>query len=417
MRACVFTIGCKQNEVESASLMRGLAELGFEVTDRLCPADLYLLNTCAVTREAERKSRQAVARMRKFNPDAPVIVCGCASEHDAAAFEGREGVVFVSGAMHKDRVLEAAERVLASPPKNFCEGYIGGAETAFCELPAPVQTRTRAYLRVQDGCNRFCTYCLIPYLRGRSRSRKVGSVLTEAKSSAAKEIVLTGIDLSDYRDGETDLGGLLLALKDIPARIRLGSLEVGIVTERFLEQMKEAGNVMPHFHLSLQSGSDAVLKAMNRKYTREEYLSACGRIYRAFPNAAITTDIIVGFPAETEEDFEDSLSIVREAGFARVHAFPFSPREGTAAYRMKDVPPAVKRERVGRMLKAAAEAEEAYMARFLGEEAVALFESDGGYTENYLRVYNESARENGLYRVRLIKREKDGVYAELLEEV
>ena len=444
MKACVFTLGCKQNEAESASLMRGLTELGYEVTDELGYADLYLLNTCAVTAEAEKKSRQAVARMRKFNPSAPVIVCGCASEHNAAAFAEREGVLFVTGAMHKDKVLEMVAShapslgrgvggrgntppqspAVTAPPEGGAslpppkEGGRGvGNETSFCELPFPVRTKTRAYLRVQDGCNRFCSYCLIPYLRGRSRSRKKESVLGEAMQCSAREIVLTGIDLSDYRDGDTDLGGLFLLLKDVPARIRLGSLEVGAVTEEFLKKMEAAGNVVPHFHLSLQSGSTAVLRAMNRKYTREEYLAACERIYARFPNAAITTDIIVGFPAETEEDFEDSLSIIDAARFSRVHAFPFSPREGTVAYKMKDISPTVKKERMERMLRAAEEAETRYMLRFLGKEGTALFESDGGYTENYLRVYNEAAREGGLYRVRLVRREKDGIYAEILEEL
>ena len=231
----------------------------------------------------------------------------------------------------------------------------------------------------------------------------------------AKEIVLTGIDLSDYRDGEIDLKGLLLLMKDVPARIRLGSLEVGVVTDAFLEAMQAAGNVMPHFHLSLQSGSTAVLRAMNRKYTREEYLEACARIYRCFPDAAITTDIIVGFPTETEEDFLLSLSIIGEAGFSRVHAFPFSPREGTAAYKMQDIPAPVKKERMGRMLQASRAAEDAYIARFLGREAVALFESDGGYTENDLRVYNDAASEGTLCRVLLKNREKDGIHAEILE--
>ncbi len=407
MKACVFTLGCKQNEAESASLMRGLEARGYEVTDELSFADLYLLNTCAVTAEAEKKSRQAVARMRKFNPSAPVIVCGCASEHNAEEFASRGGVVLVTGTARKDKILELLNE----------RGVFHETEGCFTELPPPKATKTRAYLRVQDGCNRFCSYCLIPYLRGRSRSRTAEKVLEEARGMSAKEIVLTGIDLSDYRDGETDLGGLLRLLGELPARIRLGSLEVGVVTDAFLGQMKAAGNVMPHFHLSLQSGSTRVLRAMNRKYTREEYLEACGRIYRDFPDAAITTDIIVGFPTEEEEDFLSSLSIVEEAGFSRVHAFPFSPREGTAAYQMKDLPAAVKKERMGRMLAQAKAAEERYISRFLGREAVALFETDGGYTENYLRVYAEGAKEGGLYRVRLIEQEKDGVRAEILEEI
>lgn len=407
MKACVFTLGCKMNEAESASLMRGLEERGFEVTDELCYADLYLLNTCAVTAEAEKKSRQAVTRMRKFNPSAPVIVCGCAAEHSAEAFAKREGVTLVTGAMHKDRILQLLD----------AQGIFREAESAFCELPPPKRTKTRAFLRIQDGCNHFCSYCIIPYLRGRSRSRSKESILTEAVACGAKEIVLTGIDVSSYRDGDTDLGKLLLFLKDVPARIRLGSLEEGIVSEGFLADMVAAKNVVPHFHLSLQSGSDRVLKDMNRHYTREEYLSVCVLIRSFFPDAAITTDVIVGFPTETEEDLLLSLSMVEEAGFARVHAFPFSPREGTNAAKMKDLPPEIKRERMNRIRAAAKAAEEKYLQRFLGREAIALFEEDGGYTEHYVRVYNPTAKEGGMYRVRLSKREKDGFFAELLEEI
>ncbi len=405
MKACVFTLGCKMNEAESASLMRGLEELGYETTDELGYADVYLLNTCAVTAEAERKSRQAVARARRFNPDAPVIVCGCASERDAEAFAAREGVTLVTGAMHKDRVLE----LFGS------RGIFREAETAFCELPPPKRSRTRAFLRVQDGCNRFCSYCIIPHLRGRSRSRRAESVLSEALACGAKEIVLTGVDLSSYRDGETDLSGLVRLLGKVPARIRLGSLEAGIVDDDLLAGMKEAGNVMPHFHLSLQSGSSAVLRAMNRKYTREEFLSACEKIYAAFPDAAITTDIIAGFPTETERDFEASLSAIDEAGFSRVHAFPFSPRAGTAAANLPDLPASVKRERTARLIEAGERAEKRYLSGFLGREMTALFETDGGYTENYLRVYADGAREGELCRVRLVKAEKDGARAEITE--
>lgn len=410
MKACVFTVGCKQNEAESASLMRGLEDLGYETTAELSRADLYLLNTCAVTAEAERKSRQAVARMRKFNPDAPVIVFGCAAQHDAEAFLGKEGVRCVFGAMHKDLVLDAVREGMASVGP-------AEAETAFCELPMPKDVRTRAFLRVQDGCNRFCSYCLIPYLRGRSRSRKMERVVEEAQACRAKEIVLTGIDLSSYRDGDRDLGDLVYALRALPARVRLGSLEVGIVTDEFLQKVKAAGNVAPHFHLSLQSGSTKVLREMNRRYTREDYLAACRRIYALFPDAAITTDIIVGFPTETEEDFQSSLSIVGEAAFARVHAFPFSPREGTAAAKRKDLPARVKRERMARMLEVCKAAEAAYAQRFLGRTLTALFEEDGGYTENYIRVVCENANEGGMYEVRLLEMGEGGVRAEIVKEI
>ncbi len=408
MKACVFTLGCKMNEVESESLMQGLAERGYEVTDKLSYADLYILNTCAVTAEAEKKSRQAVARMRKFNPVASVMVCGCAAHLHPGAFLNKAGVSVVCGAQKKDKILSLIDGKGHYPEED---------EKAFCELPLPKRLKTRAYLRIQDGCNNFCSYCIIPYLRGRTRSRKVESVLREAEVAGAKEIVLTGIDISSYRDGERDLGDLLLALKNLSARIRLGSLEVGIISEKFLQKMQAAGNVVPHFHLSLQSGSSAVLKKMNRHYTREEYLQKCALIYRYFPDAAITTDIIVGFPTETEEDFLQSVSIVKEVGFAHVHAFPFSPREGTVAAKMPDLPSEVKRERMARLTAAQQAQEQAYGEKFIGSEQVALFEEDGGYTENYLRVYAEGAREGMLAKVRILKERNGGFSAEILEEL
>ncbi len=407
MKACILTLGCKVNEAESDSLLAGLEARGWETSCVPCAADLYIINTCAVTAEAEKKSRQAVARLKKFNPSAPVLVCGCASQRDPEAFSVRGGVTVVTGTMRKDRILELIGE----------HGVFLETERAFCELPAPKRTHTRQNIRIQDGCDRFCSYCIIPYLRGRSRSRNMESVLAEARTCTAREIVLTGIDITSYRDGEHDLGDLLLFLKDIPARIRLGSLEEGVVTREFLEKMKAAGNVCEHFHLSLQSGSDSVLRAMNRRYTRRQYLDACALIYEYFPDAAITTDIIVGFPTETEEDFKESLSIVEEAGFARVHAFPYSSRPGTVAAKKKQLPAEVKRERMTRMLACAQRAEERYLARFAGRTLTALFEEDGGYTANYIRVYADNAREGGMYEVTLDRREKDGCHAVLKKEI
>ena len=407
MKACILTLGCKVNEAESDSLLAGLEARGWETSCVPCAADLYIINTCAVTAEAEKKSRQAVARLKKFNPSAPVLVCGCASQRDPEAFSARDGVTVVTGTMRKDRILELIGE----------HGVFLETERAFCELPAPKRTHTRQNIRIQDGCDRFCSYCIIPYLRGRSRSRNMESVLAEAGTCTAREIVLTGIDITSYRDGEHDLGDLLLFLKDVPARIRLGSLEEGVVTREFLEKMRAAGNVCEHFHLSLQSGSDSVLRAMNRRYTRRQYLEACALIYEFFPDAAITTDIIVGFPTETEEDFKESLSIVEEAGFARVHAFPYSSRPGTVAAKKKQLPAEVKRERMTRMLACAQRAEERYLARFAGRTLTALFEEDGGYTANYIRVYADGAREGGMYEVALDRREKDGYHAVIKKEI
>ena len=405
MKACVFTLGCKMNEVESMSLWSGLEKLGYEVTDELCAADLYLLNTCAVTKEAEKKSRQAIARLRKFNPLAPVVVFGCAAAHAPESFVKKEGVLFVSGAQGKDKVLALLGK----------EGvYPDSDERVFSELPAPKQSKTRAFLRIQDGCDNFCSYCIIPYLRGRSRSRSVQSILNEAECVTAKEIVLTGIDISSYRDGDTDLGGLLYAMRELPLRIRLGSLEPHIITREFLERIRAAGNVMPHFHLSSQSGSDSVLRAMNRHYTRGEYLDKCALIREYFENAAVTTDIIVGFTGETEEDFQKSLSIVEEAGFSRVHVFPYSPREGTVAYKRGDTPAEIKKRRTAELLAAADRAEKIFLEKQLGKEAEVLFEEVGGYTENYVRVHAEGAREGELKKVVITKITDRGAVAEIL---
>lgn len=419
MKAAVITLGCKVNDVESGSLIRGLEELGYEVARELTPADLYVINTCAVTAEAERKSRQTVGKALKNNPSARVIVCGCAAEKNAAAFLGKSGnVVAAVGAQRKNRVLEIVKADFAD---GFCGNQLSGAEGKYEEMLLPKCLKTRNFVKIQDGCDRFCSYCVIPYLRGRSRSRSVSSASAEILQSAAMETVVTGIDISAYRDGEgKDLADLMLAVKDAQTRIRLGSMEVSLITERFLSALGQVRNFAPQFHLSLQSGSDKVLKSMNRHYTRQEYLDKCEMIYKAFPNAAITTDIIVGFPTETEEDFEDSVRIVREAGFAQIHAFPYSPREGTNAYRKyKELPFAVKKERVDRLLLVGAAEKERYLQNHVGKELTVVPEHciDGyteGYSENYIRVYVNGETEKRPVKVRVLSLFKDGVKAERL---
>ena len=398
MRAVVFTLGCKVNEAESASVMAALEQMGWEVDDKLSFADAYILNTCAVTREAEKKSRQLVARAKKFNEMADIFVCGCASEKDRESFLKR-GVTFVTGARRKQDIIDA-----------IAAHY--GVESR--ELPFPKQTRTRAFIKIQDGCNNFCSYCIIPYLRGRETSRPAEDIIDEINSTDCAEIVLNGINISAYEGG---LEKLIGRLKGVNKRIRLGSLECSAITDGLLTALKELKDFAPQFHLSLQSGSDSVLKAMNRHYTREEYLSKCAKIYGYFPDAAITTDIIAGFATETEEDFSKSLSIIDEAGFARIHAFAYSPREGTVAYKLEDVPPAVKSERLHRLLKAGKESEERYISRFLGttREIIAEEFADGytcGYTDNYIRVYIKENLTAGVkFRVKLTEFFKDGVLA------
>lgn len=403
MRAVVFTLGCKVNEVESASIMASLEKLGFVTSDKLSYADIYILNTCAVTREAEKKSRQLIARARKFNPDAQIFVCGCASEKDKKAYEDK-GVAFVCGARNKEEIVAA----VAS--RFVCEN-IG--------LSFPKQTKTRAFIKIQDGCNNFCSYCIIPYLRGREKSRKVEDILGEIAKTDCPEVVLNGINISSYGYENITLCDLIRALSGVDRRIRLGSLECSVITEELLSALKGLKDFAPQFHLSLQSGSTAVLKAMNRHYTREEYIEKCALIYSRFPDAAITTDIIAGFATETEKDFEESLSIIDEVGFARVHAFAFSPREGTVAYKLKDLPPQIKSERLHRLLAAGEASSKRYIERFLNKPTDFIAEeySDGlttGYTPNYIKVYAPLTLECGKkYGVVLTEIFKDGAYGKL----
>jgi len=420
MKVIVITLGCKVNDVESGSLIHGLESLGYDVSRELQgDADLYIVNTCAVTAEAERKSRQTVGKALKSasnTKNAKVIVCGCASEKNANAFlEKGENVFAVVGAQSKNRVLDIVKSGFSS---ECCGVQVVKSDEKYEEMDLPKCLKTRNFVKIQDGCNRFCSYCVIPYLRGRSRSRSLESAKQEIMQSESLETVVTGIDISAYKDEKgNDLADLMLAVKDANTRIRLGSMEVSLITERFLDALKSVKNFAPQFHLSLQSGSNAVLKSMNRHYTREEYLNKCEMIYKAFPNASITTDIIAGFPTETETDFLQSLNIISEAGFAQIHAFPYSPREGTNAYKKyKELPFSLKKERVEKLLEAGAKQKRAYLEKFVGQtlQVVPEYFLDGyteGYSENYIRVYIKGETGKDMTRVRVESLYKDGVCA------
>ena len=436
-KAVVFTLGCKVNGCESGSLARGLSERGWEVSDELVPADLYILNTCAVTGEAEKKSRQAIARIAAVSPEAAVIVCGCAAEKAPAAFADKRNVTLVTGARQKGKILEIidgfarGEGALQTAAPEACEAQtnesaLGAArkvridegDKEYDELPAPVQLKTRAFVKIQDGCNNFCSYCIIPYLRGRSRSRTVESAAAEILHCNAAECVITGIDISSYRDGERGLPELLLAVRGAKPRIRLGSLEVGVITEELLQAAKQVQDFAPQFHLSLQSGSDAVLKKMNRHYTGEEYLARVALIRRYFPDAAITTDIIAGFPTETEENFEETLSLARRAAFSQIHCFAYSRRTGTNAAKLKELPAGVKKERLHRLLALGKELREEYERAHIGKvlEMIPEEEKNGytvGYSENYIRLYLAGGVPTGQkVRVRAVALFEDGLLAE-----
>ncbi len=411
MKAVVFTIGCKVNECESDSLIAGLKSRGYEVSDRLERADLYIVNTCAVTAEAEKKSRQTVSRILKLNPDARIIFTGCAAQKNAQNFEGKDNVTLITGSFSKNKILgmldETGIKIFDMP-------------TEFEELNVVDTLRTRSYVKVQDGCNNFCSYCIVPYLRGRSRSRNPESVLKEIRSVSPKEAVINGINLSAYSFEGKGLTFLMQRLKDVECRIRLGSLEVGVIDDDFLTALKNLRNFAPHFHLSLQSGSDAVLKSMNRHYTAEEYYLKTRLIKRYFPDAGITTDIIVGFPTETEADFEKTIELVDRVDFSDIHPFIFSPREGTKAYGMKDLPTEVKKIRQLKLIEKKREKKIKFANAMSDKVLDFLFEEskDGyaeGYSENYLRLYVKNFEgADRLVKVKVVKPFKDGALAVLI---
>lgn len=383
MRIAVFTLGCKTNLYESGQIVSALCAAGHDAFHGLESADVFVLNTCAITAEAEKKSRQLVTRARKLNPNCRVVVVGCASEKNPAQFEGLANVTIVKGVAGKTKVVD---EILG-------EGVdVEQIPSAYEETVTSTQEHTRAFVKIQDGCNNFCTYCIVPYLRGRSRSRRVADVVAEIKQANAAETVITGIDISQFgRDTGESLPMLFEALSGVPTRLRLGSLEAGVVTEELLQSLTHV-NFCPHFHLSLQSGCDATLKRMNRKYDTASYFAAVEAIRRVFPTAAITTDVIVGFCGETDEEFAETLAFVQKVGFADVHVFPYSPRQGAVSAKWKDTDPAVKKHRAEvlgelklQLKERFALANKGSVQRVLVEEIV-----DGkavGYTPNYLRVY------------------------------
>ncbi len=395
MKIVVFSLGCKVNQYESDALIARLKEKGFEVSEKLEKADVYILNSCAVTAEAERKSRQCVTRFLNLNPKAKVFVCGCASENNAKQFCEKEDVCYVVGTSNKmsivDRVGDLSKKI------EFEKNSTCNQDSIFEEMGNSLSPRTRHYIKVQDGCNNFCSYCLIPYLRGRERSRKIEDVKKEFSfaSQHSKEIVLTGINLSAYgKDLGISLIDLLDQLTEFETRIRLGSLEVGIVSDELLKTTQKLKNFCPHFHLSLQSGDDTVLKSMNRHYTTEDYFDAVKKIRKYYPNAGITTDVIVGFPTETDELFENTKKFVEKVEFSDIHIFSYSPRKGTVASKMKALPNEVLFERHKDLENLKNKLKEKFNSKFLQKPLDVLFEQSkngvfSGHTKEYITVYSD----------------------------
>ena len=412
MKIVVYNLGCKVNQYECDSIVKALKEKGHQVSENLEFADTYILNTCAVTNEAERKSRQCIERCLKFNENAKIFVLGCASQNNAKQFLQKDNVQYVIGVANKMSIIDSFEKVgeeVAALPTIYEDDF------------SPSINRTRAYIKIQDGCNRFCTYCLIPYLRGRSRSRSIKSIVEEVKNLASKtkEIVITGIDLSYYgKDIGCTFTDLIKRLQDVDCRIRLGSLEVSLITEELLQALKGLKDFCPQFHLSLQSGDDNVLKRMNRHYKTQDFEKEVNLIRSYFKDAAISTDIIFGFPGETDEEFENTLSFMKKIGFMQVHIFPYSKREGTVAAKMKQVDGAIKKDRCKIAEDLAFKLKQEYMTKMLGKKLEVLIEEekDGffeGYSKEYIRVKVKKANINEIIDVIAKDIDKDAIIAEV----
>lgn len=419
-KAALHNLGCKVNAYETEAMQEMLEKAGYEIVPFKEGADVYVINTCTVTNIADRKSRQMLHRARKMNPDAIVVAAGCYVQ--AQDGKGQDPCIdIVLGNNHKKdlvRILDeyAAERASAAEIEDISRTR----EYESLHLTKPGD-HTRAYIKVQDGCNQFCTYCIIPYARGRVRSRVMEDVLREVRELAEggyKEVVLTGIHLSSYGidfDRERHLLELIRAVHEVDGieRIRLGSLEPGIITEEFARELSRIPEICPHFHLSLQSGCDATLKRMNRRYTSAEYAEKCRILRKYFDDPALTTDVIVGFPGETEEEFGASYDFVDSIDFYETHIFKYSRRSGTKAAVMPDqVSEQVKAERSAVMIGLGERKRVAYEKRYVGREVEVLVEEDAvvdgrcvqvGHTKEYIKIALESNEDlkNRIVKVRI----------------
>ncbi len=403
IRYVSYTLGCKVNQYETQAMERLLRERGALPAEEGSAADVVLVNTCAVTAEAGRKSRQAVRRLTEAHPNALVAVCGCFSQLEPeAACELGADIVF--GSAEREALVEAI--VERAPVLRVDEPF---KRRVMELLPAgAVSGRTRAMMKIQDGCDNFCSYCVIPYTRGRVRSLPLEAAAAQARALAAAgfaEIVITGIEIASYGKDLPDKPTLadvvaVIAAAAPSARLRLGSLEPTVVTEDFCQKLAALGTLCPHFHLSLQSGCDDTLARMRRKYNTAEFLAVCHRLENYFPDCSLTADLICGFPAESEEDFAETLSFLQKCRFSYVHCFPYSIRPGTKAAELEGQWPRVEKEaRVRRANAVVRELQEDYLRRFVGKTLVVLFEHPtDGHAENYCVVKVDEPQEKAALR-------------------
>lgn len=410
-RVAFCTLGCKVNQYETNAMIEQFMKKGYEIVEFEEKADIYIINTCTVTNMADRKSRQMLRRVKERNSEALVVACGCYAQVAKEELETIPEIDLIYGTNEKNKIAEYIEEFqLGTFPSgvsvtfgNLANGKVTDVmyQKEFLDFGTTLYTeKTRAVIKVQDGCDRFCSYCIIPYARGHVRSRKIESVVEEVNriaSKGVKEVVITGIHVASYgKDLKEEVGliDLLEAINPIKGieRIRLSSIEPTIITEEFLERLTKLEKICDHFHLSLQSGCDATLKRMNRRYTTEQFRESTRLLRKVYPNVALTTDVIVGFPGETEEEFEQTYQFLKEINFYQMHIFKYSQRKGTKAAVMEhQIDGTIKEKRSRRLLELSDENEKSHHETYIGKEVKVLFEErEGeyikGHTTNYMVV-------------------------------
>ena len=420
MKAAFYALGCKVNQYEADCYAKMFSDKGWEIGSFSEKCDAYIINTCAITNVGERKSRQILRRAKKLNPDAIVVATGCYAQTKADEIKDIKEVDLVLGTANRSRITELVEAKLKGEDIDLLTDIM--QEKLYEELECEgSEERTRAYIKIQDGCNNFCSYCIVPYARGPVRSRSIENIVKEAKRLSGKgfkEIVLTGISVNSYgkdlKSGHTLKDVIKEACKvNGIERVRLSSISPDAFDSEFIELIKNEKKMCRHFHISLQSGSSTVLKRMNRKYTADEYLGTIEKIRLAMPDAGITTDIICGFPEETEEEVSETTEFVKKARFLKVHVFPYSERSGTVAARMPQIERSIREKRATDLIsvceKIAAEVE----GEFVGQTFEVLFEQtrngiSDGLAGNYLRIYTKGDSLDGEIRTVRITERKDG---------
>ena len=405
-----YTLGCKVNQYETNAMEQQFIQNNYKIVENTEKADIYVINTCTVTNMADRKSRQMLRRVKEINQSAVIVVCGCYAQVAKTELEQIPEVDIILGINEKNKIVQIVEEYLANQ-NNIIEVADVSKQKEFLDFGDVTYTeKNRAVIKVQDGCNMFCSYCLIPYARGRIRSRKIENVVSEIEKIAKqgiKEVVITGIHVASYgKDFENENIRLINLLEEINKiegieRIRLSSLEPTIVDEEFAQRLSKLEKICDHFHLSLQSGCDATLKRMNRKYTTARYKEATEILRRYYPNANFTTDVIVGFPGETDEEFNQTYKFLKEIGFYKMHIFKYSPRKGTVAEKLPNqVDGNIKEERSRKLIELSNNMQNEKNSQYIGRTVKVLFEEyENGYykghTTNYMVVKVPEKEQDG----------------------